>query len=160
MAKESMKMKSWQVFSYARKYLKASTLYVIFGKKNARIVDYWCQDPLYTARPDDSYDPIKGVKILLQKLDDHGHCSVVRACLDYISSGTSACCSLDEPSVEQLKDTLTEEILADYRAVAELQLAIEAGYNQPSVPRLKAAAIAEIERTVAKYLQSREDLQL
>lgn len=155
MSNDAPKMKSWQVFSYARKYLSASVLYAIFGKKHARAVDYWCQDPRYTARPDDSYDPVKGVKILLQTLDDHGHCAVVRACLAYLSSGTSACCSLESPRVDELLPTLSEEILADFRAVAALQMAIEAGHNAPSVQRLKAAAISEIERTVAKYLQDR-----
>jgi hypothetical protein len=155
MSKDAPKMRSWQVFSYARKYLSSSCLYAIFGKKHARAVDFWCQDPRYTARPDDSYDPIKGVKVLLQTLDDHGHCAVVRACIDYISSGTSTCCSTSDPQVHQLRDTIDEEILADYRAVAALQMAIEAGHNVPSIQRLKAAAVAEIERTVAKYLQER-----
>lgn len=155
MPEQSLKMKSWQFFNYARKYLKASTLYAIFGRKNARAVDYWCQDPLYTARPDDSYDPIKGVKILLTTLDDHGHCAVVRSCLEYLASGTSACSAGFEPGVEPLKPTISEEILADFRAVAALQTAIEAGHNVPAIMRLKAAAIAEIERTVALYLQDR-----
>lgn len=152
MPKEANKMQSWQVFHYARKHLSASTLYAIFGKKNARAVDYWCEDPEYTARPEGSYDPIKGVKRLLESLDDHGHCAVVKASLSYLSAGTSACCNLD-PQVDQLKDTMAEEILADYAAVSALQSAIESGHNIASIQQKKAAAIAEIERTVALYLQ-------
>lgn len=150
MPKQTPKMQSWQVFHYARKYLKASTLYIIFGKKNARAVDYWCESPTDTARPEGAYDPIKGVKRLLQTLDDHGHCTVVRSCLQYLASGTSAACSTD-PTVEHLKPTISEEILADFRAVAVLQQAIEAGHNIASVTQKAAAAIAEIERTVALY---------
>jgi hypothetical protein len=156
MSKATLKMRSWQVFSYARKHLGASVLYAIFGKKHARAIDFWAQDPLYTARPDDSYDPIKGVKTLLASLDDCGHCAVVNATLQYLASGTSACSTIyNEPEVVPLKETMSEEILADFRAVASLQMAIEAGHNLPSIMRLKAAAIAEIERTVALYLKDR-----
>lgn len=151
MPKEAPKMQSWQVFHYARKHLKASLLYAIFGKKNARAVDYWCENPEFTARPPESYDPIRGVKRLLESLDDHGHCAVVKSCINYLSAGTSACCDLS-PQIEDLKATLAEEILADYSAVAALQAAIEGGHNIASIQRCKAAAIAEIERTVAHHL--------
>lgn len=157
MPERPLKMKSWQVFGYARKHLGASALYAIFGKKNSRNVDYWCQDPLYTSRPDNSYDPIKGVKLLLEKLDDTQHCHVVRSTLAYLGSGTSSCCEFDDidPEVVPLKETIGEEILADFRAVSALQTAIEAGHNETSIVRLKADAIAEIERTVALYLKDR-----
>ncbi|MGV0961824.1 MAG: hypothetical protein ACOYB1_18520 [Limnohabitans sp.] len=152
MPKEANKMQSWQVFHYARKHLSSSKLYVIFGKKNARAVDYWCEDPDYTARLPEAYDPIRGVKRLLESLDDHGHCAVVKSTLAYLASGTSSCCDTD-PQIEQLKPTMAEEMLADYSAVASLQKAFEEGHNAASIKQLKAAAIAEIERTVAHYMK-------
>jgi hypothetical protein len=155
MPKEANKMQSWQVFHYARKHLSASKLYAIFGKKNARAVDYWCENPDYTARLQEAYDPIRGVKRLLESLDDHGHCAVVKSTLSYLSSGTSACCDL-APQVEQLRDTIAEEILADYSAVAALQNAIENSHNIASIQQKKAAAISEIERTVAHYLKDNQ----
>lgn len=152
MPKNPRQMQSWQVLHYARKYLGASALYAIFGKKNARVVDYWCQDPRFTAKEEGAYDPIHGVKALLDMLDDQGHCSTVRACIAYLCHGTSCDCGAD-PSVTDIKSTIAEEILADYRAVADMQQAIDAGDDIGKVNDLKYAAIEEIERTFAKYVQ-------
>lgn len=149
------KMESHHIFHFARKYLGRSMLYVFFGRKNTRIVEYWCQDPLYTAKPDDAYDPLLGVKRLLKALDDHGHCGVVRACFDYLFSGTSIECGINPEIVEPLP-TIKDEILADYRSVAALQAAIEDGLDPDEVEALKIKAIAELERTYARYLKDYE----
>lgn len=150
MAKESTKLQSWQVFHFARKHLTRSTLYAIFGKKNARAVDYWCEDPRYTTKLDGAYDPIQGVKSLLETLDDQGHCGVVRSAIAYMASGTSA--GSDEvPEIVEPMPRLSDEILADFRAVAELQRAIEAKCDIAGVEHLLLDAIAELERTVACY---------
>lgn len=152
MPKSSTKMQSWQVFHYARKHLGSSKLYAIFGKKNARAVDYWCEDPDCTARPEGSYDPIKGVKRLLEALDDLGHIDQVRATVAYLISSTSIADDLN-PKIQELKPTMAEEILADYASVSALQAAIEDGHNIPSINQKCAAAIAELQRTVAKYTE-------
>ncbi len=152
MAKDSRKMQSWQVFHYARKHLGRSALYAIFGNKNARSVDYWCEDPRFTTKGEAAHDPIRGVKLLLEQLDDEGHCAVVRACIDFLRKGTSAGCGFD-PEVVDILPTITEEVLADYRAVAALQSAIESGASFDVVGDLKYQAIEEIERTVARYIK-------
>lgn len=157
MAKTPPTMQSWQVFHFARKHLSRSVLYAIFGNKNARAVDYWCENPNYTAKPDRAYDPIQGVKRLIEALDDHGHCGVVRALIGFLSEGTSAECRLDAQIVEPLPN-LNDEILADFRAVAELQRVIEAGEDIELVEKVKQKAIAEIERTLARYIKDREEL--
>lgn len=144
------KMQSHHIFHFARKHLGRSVLYAIFGRKNTRIVEYWCQDPLYTAKPEEAYDPLRGVKSLLEVLDSHGHCGVVRACIAYLISGTSMECGVN-PEIVDTKPTMTEEILADYKAVAALQDAIEKAEYPEHIITLKQAAIAEIERTFAKY---------
>lgn len=155
MAKETTKMQSWQVFHFARKHLTRSTLYAIFGKKKARAVDYWCEDPRYTAKPEGAYDPIQGVKALLDTLDDNGHCGVVRATVAYMCEGTS--CRLDhKKEIVEPMSTITDEILADFRAVANLQRAIEAGAEIDEVEYYQREAVEEIERTVALY---RKDCQ-
>lgn len=154
MAKETAKMKSWQVFHFARKHLGRSTLYSLFGKKNARSIDFWCEDPLYTGKDDNAYDPLKGVKNLVDLLDDNGHCDTVRATLAYIAAGTSCDTGIDPAVVDPLP-SIGDEILADFRAVATLQRSIEAGDDIELVVDLMRDAIAEIERTVARY---RKDL--
>jgi len=151
MPKEKEKMQSWQIFHFARKYLTRSTLYAIFGKKNARAVDYWCEDPRYTAKADGAYDPIQGVKALLSTLDDQGHCGVVRAAVAYLCEGTSCDLDLDNANLSEPLPCITDEILADFRAVANLQRAIEEERHISVIEDYKLEAIAEIERTVARY---------
>jgi hypothetical protein len=150
MPNKTREMQSWQVFHFARKHLGRSVLYSIFGKKNARAVDYWCEDPRYTAKPEGAYDPIYGVKILLEALDDLAHCGTVRSALAYLASGTSAAADNVPEIVEPLPD-ISDEILADFRAVGELQRAIENKLDLTGVEHLMHEAIAELERTVACY---------
>ena len=142
-------MQSWQIFYFARKHLGREELYEIFGRKNARVVDYWSQDPGCTDKPDAAYDPIRGLKNLLERLDDMSHFGVVRATVAYLLSGTSMDCG--EPLLVELLPTIEQEQLADYRALGVLQNGIEDGLSCMEIDALKAAAIAEIERTVAKY---------
>ncbi|KJR97192.1 MAG: hypothetical protein VR65_24900 [Desulfobulbaceae bacterium BRH_c16a] len=150
MPNNAPKMQSWQVFHYARKHLSRSVLYAIFGKKNARAVDYWCENPRHTAKPDGAYDPIQGVRDLIEALDDQGHCDVVRATFSFLSAGTS--CEIGkDPEVVHPLPTINEEILADFRAIAELQRAVESGAAVEEVGRIRLAAIAEIDRTIARY---------
>lgn len=156
MPKDKQVMQSWQIMHYARKYLGRSALYVIFGRKNARAVDYWCEDPRFTAKDEGAFDPIRGVKDLLGMLDDQGHCAAVRACIDYLCKDTSVECGV-EPIVKDVLPTITEEILADYKAVAGLQAAIEAGESIEVVNDLKYTAIDELHRTVAKYIKDQSN---
>jgi len=154
MPNDNLKMQSWQLFHFARKHLGNSTLYAIFGKKKARAIDMWAQDPRYTQKPEGSYDPILGVKTLLETLDDHGHTDVVRSAVAFMTSGTSAAVSGAEPCVADLLPTISEEILKDYRAVADMQAAIESGLSVDFVDALKDEAMDEISRTVALYRQN------
>ena len=153
MSKPTLKMQSWQIFHFARKHLGSSVLYAIFGKKNARAIDFWAQDPRYTNKADGAYDPIRGIKTLIETLDDHGHEDVVRSTLSYISEETSAATSTEESKLTDLQPTIAEEIVRDYKAVSELQDAIENEADMDIVDALKEEAIDEIARTVALYKQ-------
>lgn len=51
--------------------------------------------------------------------------------------------------------SMTDEILADYRAVAKLQNAIELGCDVAGVEHLLKDAIAELERTFALYCKEK-----
>ena len=152
MSNETSKMQSWQVFHYARKYLTRSRLYAIFGKKNARAVDFWCEDPRFTNKTEGAYDPLQGVKTLIDMLDDQGHCDVVRATFAFLSEGTS-CETGGNPAIIDPLPTIHEEILADFRAVGLLQRAIESGAGIDEVKQYRQHAIAEVERTVARYIK-------
>jgi hypothetical protein len=150
MAKGNQEMQSWQVFHFARKYLTRSVLYAIFGKKNARIVDYWCEDPKYTDKSDRAYDPILGVKNLLTALDDLGHTPIVRSCIAFLVSDTSLAGDC-QPTVTNLMPTMAEEELADYTCLAKFQEAIRLGLPEKEIKLRKKAALEEIERTYAKH---------
>jgi hypothetical protein len=152
MAKATGQMQSWQVFHFARKYLTRAVLYAIFGKKNARIVDYWCEDPKYTDKAEQAYDPILGVRNLLTALDDMGHTPVVRACIAFLVSDTSLADDC-QPAVTNLRPTMAEEELADYVCLAEFQAAIRNGLPKKEIMRRKQAALEEIERTFAKHVK-------
>ena len=150
MPKVEGKMRSWQIFNFSRKHLGRSALIAIFGKKNGRAVEYWCEDPMYTDKPDEAYDPIQGVKNLLTALDDHSHTGVIRSCIAYLTADTALACG-QEPQVSGLLSTIDQEVLADYEAVGEMQRAIKKGEHPAVICALMADAIAEIERTYAKY---------
>ena len=155
MPKKSGEMQSWQFFHYVRKHLGRSVLYAIFSKRHARTVDLWCQDPRFTDKEALSYDPLQGLRDLFSILDDHGHVPIVRSALQCLASGTSVDCDYRGDHADPLPP-MAEEILADYRAVGDLQRGIEAGMAAHAVNQLLAAAINELQRTVAKYLQDLE----
>lgn len=155
MPKSAPKMESWQVFHFARKHLSSSMLYTLFGKKNARAIDYWIENPTTTAKPEGAYEPTKGVKNLLDLLDDKGNCDTVRDTIAYLAADTS-CATDSDPEIIEPLPTIGEEILADFRAVSKLQGAIEDGWDIISVDEFKRLAITEIERTVAKYRKDQQ----
>jgi|GEM_PF-944337 hypothetical protein len=151
MPKTNATMQSWRVFHYARKYLGRQRLYAIFGTRHARTIDGWCEDPRYTDKDVDAFDPIKGIRNLLWLLDDEGHVGVVRSALQYIASGTSIDCGDDMASMAEPPTTINAGILAVYKAVAELQAAIDAGVRPDNLKGLKVAILAEINLVCAKY---------
>jgi hypothetical protein len=126
-------------------------LYAIFGTRHARTIDGWCEDPRYTGKDDDAFDPIKGIRNLLWLLDDEGHVGVVRSALQYIASGTSVDCGADWASMAEPPVTINSGILAGYKALADLQEAIESGGHPDQINRLKLAVFAELELVNAKY---------
>jgi hypothetical protein len=150
MPKINQNMQSWRIFHYARKYLGRTTLYSLFGHRHARTVDLWCEDPTTTAKVDGASDPVRAIRNMLWKLDDQGHVDICRAALSYMASGTSVECG-EAQAIVELRATVSDEILADYRAVSLMQEAIEEREHPDMVISLKQEAIREIERTFAKY---------
>ncbi len=139
---------SWQVFNAARKYLGAAAVARIFNR-SLRSAHDWAQDPACTAVRCKS--PLECLHALFERLDAAGMGYVARAALAYLESalapehGAEALC-LPLPTLEQ-------EVLADFRSVAALQAAVEAGAEMDMVAALADEAKAEIERTVARYIK-------
>lgn len=141
-------MQPWQVFHSARKYIGAENVARIFNKEK-RSAYNWGQDPAYTEHR--CKNPLELLHALFVKMDDVGIGYVARAAIRYLESAVD-----DDTELEDIRCTLptiSEEILADYGAVAALQQAIDAGEPLEVVKLRAAAAINEIERTIAKYAE-------
>jgi hypothetical protein len=141
-----VKMQPWQVFHAAIKAVGADNVARVFNREK-RSAYNWGQDPACTEVRCKS--PLELLHTLFERLDAMGYGYVCRAAIRYLES------AIDQDAVSSdlvaLKPTVQEEILADYTAVAALQLAIECGAGIERVKCLKRDAIDEIERTVAKY---------
>lgn len=150
MAKTNNELQSWQIFHAARKFLSVERIVLIFGKKNARSVYTWAQDPRVT--DDRCKDPLEATHTMLQDLDAIGRGDVARAAIDYLSTAID---HHDQflAAVHDLKPTISEEILADFQAVSIYARSIESCENIDIVDALRQGAIDEINRTHAKFLK-------
>lgn len=146
MSKELAKMQPWQVFQAARKYLGAEVVARIFNRE-IRSAHSWAQDPAYTQSRCRS--PLELLYTLFERMDAIGLGYAARAAIRYLESAVDQTAEAGE--IREPLPTIQEEILADYSAVAALQATIEKEGGLDEVMRLKEEAIAEIERTVAKY---------
>lgn len=146
MSEDNSKMQPWQVFQAARKYLGPETVAKIFHKEK-RSAYNWAQDPAFTECR--CRNPLELLYTLFERMDTVGLGYVVRAALVYLSGAVEA---VDEgQEIRQPLATIQQEILADYAAVANLQRAIESEASLEEVRYCQREAIAEIERTVARY---------
>jgi len=151
MAKESLRLQSWQIFHTARRHLTPERVIAIFGKKNARSAYTWAQDPVTTA--DRCKDPIEALHTMMSELDAIGRGDAARAVLDYLRTALHDEYNTSAP-VQDLLPTIEHELLADYTALASYQRAVESCEELDLVDTLRKAAVDEINRTHAKYLQA------
>lgn len=145
-------MQPWQVFHAARKYLGPDSVARIFNKEK-RSAYSWGQDPDYTEHRCKS--PLELLHVLFARMDDVGVGYVARAAIRYLETAVEADVLFDSGQKLETMPTITEEVLADYSAVASLQLAIDEGRPLEDVKSRATAAVAEIHRTVAKYAEDR-----
>jgi len=148
MSYEQGRMQPWQVFHAARKTLGANVVARVFNRE-VRSAHNWAQDPAHTECRCKS--PLELLHTLFERMDAAGLGYVARAGIRYLESAID-----DEVEVGDILDplpTLTEEILADYGAIAVLQASIDNGEPLEIVKIKACAAREEIERTVAKYAQ-------
>jgi len=140
-------MQAWQAFHAANKYIGPDNVARIFNREK-RSAYSWGQDPDYTKHRCKS--PLEHLHSLFGKMDDAGIGYIARAAIHYLETAIDADIDADVDIVDTLP-TITEEILADYTAVAALQQAIDTGADLCTVKVRATEAIGEIERTVAKY---------
>lgn len=150
MTNERPKLQTWQVFRVARKILGPETVSNIFGRRNARSAYDWASDPAYTVQRV-KRDPLESLHLMFSMMVERGREDVVRAAIEYLASVLEQ--GFCPQEVADLKPTLDAEILADFKAVADLQDAIEEGLNGEDIKAFAQEAKAEIDRTLAKYLQ-------
>jgi len=148
MSYEQSKMQPWQVFHAARKTLGANVVARVFNRE-IRSAHNWAQDPAHTECRCKS--PLELMHTLFERMDASGIGYVARAGIRYLESAVDD--DVEVGDIQEPLPTLTEEILADYSAVAALQWAVDSGAGLDEVKHIAAEAIGEIERTVAKYAE-------
>jgi len=148
MSYEQGKMQPWQVFHAARKALGANVVARVFNRE-IRSAHNWAQDPAHTECRCKS--PLELLHTMFERMDAAGLGYVARAGIRYLESAIDG--EIEVGDIQEPLPTITEEVLADYAAVAALQQAIDAGADLEQVRILAASSIGEIERTVAKYAQ-------
>ncbi|WP_035273630.1 hypothetical protein [Desulfogranum japonicum] len=147
MTMNSPELQSWQVFQAARKYIGAERVARIFNRK-VRSAYSWAQNPAFTEHR--CKNPLDTLHALFTELDARGMAYVVQDALTFLAS------SIDDVDASEFKEplpTITEEILADYTAISTLKDAIDERKSIDTIVFLGHEAEAEIQRTVAKYIQ-------
>lgn len=144
------KLETWQIWHAFKKTLGEPFLMHVLGKKNARTIRLYSQDPTYTE--DRSKDPLESLHAIFSAADEIGRGDLPRKALGYLATAVGES-SYDMPAVNQLLPALAEEKLADYQKLAAFQKAIDDGSDVDLVEVLMNEAKEEIERTFAKYLK-------
>jgi len=150
MTEQQPKMQPWQVFHGARKAMGAAVVARIFNR-SIRSAHDWAQDPTCTEVRCKS--PLELLHTLFERMDAVGYGYAARAAIRYLETALEQ--DVVVGVVPLVKDTMEQEVLADYAAVASLQRAIEAGKPVDVVHELKHAAMDELDRTFAKYCKDK-----
>ena len=145
------KLETWQLWHAMKNHLGESFLINVLGRRNGRTIRLYSQDPQFTE--DRCKDPLQAMHIIFSELSDYGRADVARKAISYLNTSLQADYCLP-PAVDELKPTISEEVLADFSAVESLRLAIDTGLAREKVESYKNAAIEEIERTYALYLNT------
>lgn len=143
-------LQTWQIWHGFKKHLGESLLMQVLGKKNARTIRLYSQDPRFTE--DRCKDPLESLHIIFSEADEIGRGDLARKAIAYLETALEDGRADISPAV-QLLPTMDAEKLADYQKVAAFQKAIDDGDDIDIVETLMKEAKDEIERTYAKYLQ-------
>jgi len=152
MSNKQTKLEPWQIYHIALQHLTPGRVAGIYGKINIRSAYDWAQSPYTTAKRCRS--PLERTHELFRILDQIGFGYAARAGIAYLQTALTPEVL---PELDDLKPTMIEEELADYQLLSEFQAAINHGASVGIVKDLKQKAVDEIERTLAKYIQEKQE---
>lgn len=146
-------LETWQIWNALRITLGESFLMQVMGKKNARTIRLYSQDPRLT--DDRCKDPLEALRIILAEADLLGRGDIARRAVLYLAEAIGDFDPNFADNIVQQKTltTMAEEELADYQRLSSFQRAIDEGADADLVETLMNEAIDEIKRTYAKFLQ-------
>ncbi len=151
MSNELQTMQSWQVFHAARKYIGAERVARLFNREK-RSAYNWAQNPSYTQHR--CKNPLDTLHALFVELDTHGLGYVVENALVFLQSSIH---DIDqEGPLKEPMASMTDQLLANFTTLSTLKEAIERQQSADAVVALGKEAEAEIQRTVARYIQDTE----
>lgn len=154
MSKSKREMTPRQFFMVAIKGLGADVVGDIIGVRG-RTINRYAADPLTTDSGSQTPHQLEEFPKLFMRLEEVGRGYAARGLIRFLQAAIDD--DVQPPTeISNPLPTIEEEILADYRAVAALQNAIDERQDVDLIGVLKQAAIDEIERTYAKYLQCRD----
>lgn len=146
------KLQTWQIWHAMRKILGDDFVMAVLGRRNARTIRMYAQDPRCTF--DRCKDPLEALAILFDELETCGRADIAKLAIAYLQQAIG--CQGDLPCPDQLKQTLDAEVVADFQAVSKMQAAIAMGASTCVVRTAVIAAKDEIDCTFAKYFQDSE----
>jgi hypothetical protein len=141
-------MKSWQVYECARKVLKTE-MYEIYGNRSSRMIDYWAQDPDFSAET--KRNPIDRLEELLRRLCEAGERDAAKAALRILAHATN-CYIRDRSDIRPDKETLAEEIIDDLPRLVDYHRALQ-GSDLEEVDRTRAALERELTENRVKFIE-------
>ncbi len=145
-------MKSFEIYDAARKALKHD-LYEIYGNRNARMIDYWAQDPAFSA--DHKRNPIDRLGQLLGRLTRAGCRDVAMSALRILAAELDCVIDNRKDAVPD-KETMLGEIVDDMPCLVVYQRALQ-GNDIEEVDRSEAELQRELAENRVKFLETHQD---
>lgn len=144
-------MKSWQIYDEARKILKKK-IYKIYGNRSSRMIDYWAQDPSFSADP--KRNPIDRLDGLIRSLVENGAQEVAISVVRILAAAVN-CDVVPRVAVVPDKETLLEEILDDLPFVLKYHEALQ-GADLEAVDKARHKLIVELDENRVRFIEQLE----
>lgn len=144
------KLETWQIWHALKRSLGESFLMAVMGKKNARTIRLYSQDP--RTSEDRCKDPLEALHIIFSEADEIGRGDLAKKAIDYLLSALSEH-PYDLPAINSLLPTQDAENLEDYRTLNAFHEAMNNGADADLAETLLNESIEAQRRSFAKYLR-------